>query len=370
MSRSAAEMAASKARAARAREYNTNSKPDFTLLLLDDPAYDSRFGAALNWLTVEFGHGDMKDITIEWAEQKGLDAESLSKIPDFEFSSVGKSVYIINAGGQLSERSIAKMNETIRVLSARGKAIAEKENKKSTVKKFIKIPGHILADEVQDMIILSAADDQALSDIIFDSKLAHNDVNDFINRIRAFLSDWESEDSQCVEMRELMGEEKSTYNRDKYRIALKIAEMLTENIKAERKATKKATGFAAQRAERTVKNIKTKKIDMEYNIVSLPPEEIVGSRVLLTFNTKNRRLGYYVAKEGETLSVKGTTILNFDEEKSFAKIVRNTDKDLAPFRSAKNERRVEVLITENIKGVVHKMNGRVNSDTVILKVFK
>lgn len=370
MSKSAAEIAAAKARAAYAREYNTNSKPDFTLLLLDNPAYDSHFVAALNWLSVEFGHGDMKNITIEWAKKNGLDTESLDKIADFEFSSIGKSVYILNAGGQLRERSMTRLNETIRVLSARGKAIAEKEQKKSTFRKFVKIPGHILADEVQDMIILSSADDQALSELIFDSKLAQNDVSDFTNRIRAFLSDWESEDSQCVEMRELMGAERSVYNRDKYRIALKIAEMLTENIKAERKANKKAAGFSAQRAERAVKNIKTKKIDMEYNIVSLPPEEIVGSKVLLTFNTKNRRLGYYVAKDGETLSVKGTTILNFDENKSFAKIIRNTDKDLVPFRSAKNERRVEVLITENIKGVVHKMNGRVNSDTVILKVFK
>jgi len=370
MSRSAADIAASKARAARTREYITNSKPDFSLLVLSNLEYNSLFGAALNWLTAEFNHADMKNLALVWAEQNNHDAEALAKVAEFEFGSIGKNVYILNEGGELPERVILKMTETVAMLTAKGKTLVEKEKVKSNYKKFIKVPGHILADEVQDMIILKNADDQNLSELIFDSKLAQSDVANFAARIRAFLSDWESNEPQCAEMRDIMGEERSTYNREKYRIALKIAEMLTENIKAERKVNKKKVGYSAYKAERTVKNIKTKKIDMEYNIVSLPPEEIVGSRVLLTFNTKNRRLGYYVAKDDTTLSVKGTTILNFDENKSFAKIVRNTDKDLAPFRSAKNERRVEVLITENIKGVIHKMNGRVNSDTVILKVFK
>jgi hypothetical protein len=171
-------------------------------------------------------------------------------------------------------------------------------------------------------------------------------------------------------MREIAGETRSNIIKSAYRLIIKIIGMVGENIKAERASSKKAKTFKEVRIEKKVKGIKTKKIDTEFNIVSLPADEIIGSKVLLTFNTKTRRLGYFVAKEGMTLSVKGSSIIDFDEEKSMSKILRNTDRDLAPFRAAKNERRIEVLITDTIKGVRHAVTGRLNSDTTILKAFK
>lgn len=370
MSKTAAEIASSKARAARFREMHSNAKPDFSTLILDNPDYYTNLGNCLNWLGTEYNHQNLKDLVIVWAEENGHDHESLIKVPEFKFSSFGKSVYILSNGGQLDLHMQAKMTATLKTLLVEGKKLAEKETIREKYKRFVPNPGVVLADEVQDMIIMREADDQNLSELIFDSKLSQQDVAEFANRIKSFLSDWESDEPQCVEMHERMGVDRVAYNREKYHVTLKIVGMLLENIKAERKTSKKSKTFSEHRAERAVKNLKTKKVDMTYNIISLPPEEIVGSKVLLTFNTKTRRLGYYVATEGATLTVKGTTIQNYDEVKSFAKIVRNTDRDLAPFRNAKNERRIEVLITENIKGVKHELNGRLNVDTVILKAFR
>lgn len=370
MSKSVAEIAASKARANRVRELHNSTKPDFENLKLENPRYEWELTSCLNWLTIEFSIQDLKELVLNWIINNKIDAPNLHKVADFKFSAIGKYVYILNSGGELNERIKGKLDDTVKALIKESVSLASKEEQKEKHKKFSANRGQVVADEIQDLVIQKKADDNTLSEAIFDSDMGHQDVLDFTNRVRAFLVDWESDDTQCVEMRDLVGEERVAYNKEKYHNAIKIAEMMLENIKAEKKVNRKKKTFAEQRAVRSTKNIKTKKVDMTYNIVSLPPEEIVGSKVLLTFNTKTRRLGYYVANDGGALFVKGTTIQNYDEEKSFAKIVRNTDRDLAPFRTAKNERRIEVLMTDNIKGVSHKLNGRLNTDTVILKAFK
>lgn len=370
MGKTAAEIASAKAKEMYFREIHLNSKPDFSKLKLVNPEYQSFLGRCLNWLSAEYNPQNLKDLVVVWAEKNSYDFKSLGKVADFKFSAIGKYVYILENDGEIDLKMQDKFKHTLDILIAEGKKISEKEAKQEKYKKFVPRLGITVADQIQDMIIFSEAEDQKLSDLIFDSNMTHQEVIDFSNKIKSLLGDWEDNDPQCVEMRERMGEERVAYNREKYHVSLKIAGMLLENIKAEKKTNKKKKTFSDYRAEKAVKNLKTKKVDMNYNIVSLPPEEIVGSKVLLTFNTKTRRLGYYVAKEDMKLTVKGTTIQNFDEEKSFSKIVRNTDRDLGPFRNAKNERRIEVLITENIKGVSHKLNGRLNTDTVILKVFK
>lgn len=370
MSKSNAEMAANRARAARTKEYLANSRPNISALVLSNEKYESVFRDWLNWLAATYAPADCKSFALAYVDKNQLPYENLDKVADFEFNQVGKMAFLLNEGGELEERVFNKIKPTFDELELKGKKIADKELMKAKYKKPVRNVALELSDEIQDLIILNSADDETLADMIFKSEMNQIETNVFIARVKAFLSDWEDTDPQFVEMREIMGAEKTAYFLDKYRTVIKIAGMLGENIKATRKSARKNKSFKEQRVERTVKNVRTKKVDMQYNIVSLPAEEIVGAKVLLTFNTKNRRLGYYVAASEEGLSAKGSSILNYDDAVSFSKIVRNPERDLPAFRSAKNERRVEVLITENIKGVTHKLTGRLNADTVILKVFK
>lgn len=370
MSRTAAQIAASKARNDRFRESIAAKEPNFSDLKIGYERYNWLMADCLSWLNEIFSYSDLKDFTLSYVKENELNFKHLDKVPEFEFMQVGKMFYILSKGGELTERIANKNNETLKILEAKGEKISKKEEMKSLTKKAPRDPARELADDIQDMIILGNSSNDELADVIFASNLNQIEANAFVNRIKEFLADWESDDAQCVEMQNLAGDEKTAYFREHYRNVITIAGMFSENIKATRKASKKNKTFKEQRTERKVKNIKTKKIDTTYNIVSLPAEEIIGAKTLLTFNTKNRRLGYYVAVGEEGLSVKGSTILNYDNDKSFSKIVRNPERDLQAFRNAKNDRRIEVLITENIKGVSHTLTGRLNSETVILKVFK
>jgi hypothetical protein len=105
-----------------------------------------------------------------------------------------------------------------------------------------------------------------------------------------------------------------------------------------------------------------------HKIKSINPAEIIGASQLWIFNTKNRKLGVYNTLDAEGLSVKGTTIINFDEVKSVMKTLRKPETILPEIIKGGKVYMRNVMTT--INSVEMQMNGRINKDIVILRVIK
>ena len=135
-----------------------------------------------------------------------------------------------------------------------------------------------------------------------------------------------------------------------------------------KKATKKAAVRKPPAKEKLVKGLKYLKQDAGMKLVSINPVDIVGAEQLWVYNVKNRKLGKYVAEDqGGVLGVKGTTITGFDLNKSTQKTLRKPDEQIKAFLgSSKVELR---KFLENIKTTEIKLNGRINADTILLKVI-
>lgn len=369
MAKTAAQRASARAKALKAKEYHSSTKPDFTELKIGAENYQSVLGQCLNWMSQEFRTPHLKGFAIEWAEDKGYDIDALENATEYSFMGVGNYAFILLQGGELDDRLSTKFIAGMKKAEEEGKGKKKVVEAKEKITKVVRNIPLEYAEDVQDLVILEQADDETVSDLLMNSPMNMVEMGAFAKRVEEFVADWFDNDPQCVEMREIAGEERVAYMRQTYTNVIKIAGMMVENLKAAKKSSKKK-GYAEMRAEKKVKNVRTKKIDTNYNLISLPAEEILGAKIMVVFNTKNRRVGYYVASDDQGLSVKGATIQGFDESKSFSRITRNPDRDLPHIRNAKNERRVEVMLVETIKGVQHKVNGRLNSDTVILKVFK
>jgi len=118
-------------------------------------------------------------------------------------------------------------------------------------------------------------------------------------------------------------------------------------------------------AERVKKLIYQKECT-EYKLVSIDPREIVGAMNVLVFNTKNRKLGIYHAADGGGISVKGSTLQGF-KFSSEQKTVRKPNDTIRPFVSAPGKRTLELFNAIRAKGKT--MTGRINKDTILLKVF-
>ena len=139
-------------------------------------------------------------------------------------------------------------------------------------------------------------------------------------------------------------------------------DMLMQEAKVNRKPRKIKT----LSKDKVVSKLKYMKQDDKLKLVSINPTDLVGSKELWVFNTKTRKLGKYVAAEFNDLGVKGTSITGFDEHKSVQKTLRKPEEQLKEFKAAGKVALRKFL--EDIKAVDIKLNGRINEETILLKV--
>lgn len=148
-----------------------------------------------------------------------------------------------------------------------------------------------------------------------------------------------------------------------YGAVVSACDMIITSQKANQTRTKKPVA-----KDKIVKKLKYQKEDTNLKIASINPVEILDSTELWVYNVKTRKLGKYVAEPHATLQVKGTTILYFDEKQSIQKTLR---KPLEQLTSLSKGNKVFVRkFMDSIKTTDTKLNGRINDQTILLKVTK
>ena len=85
------------------------------------------------------------------------------------------------------------------------------------------------------------------------------------------------------------------------------------------------------------------------------------------FNNKTRKVGFYQASSSEGLGVKGSTLTGFNSEFSVQKTVRKP-LDIVP-NLMKGARKPVDKLYGSVKSVETQLNGRINKDTMILRVW-
>ena len=92
---------------------------------------------------------------------------------------------------------------------------------------------------------------------------------------------------------------------------------------------KKARKPRAISVERMVKNLQYKKTDERYKLQSIDPILIPRCQMVWVFNTKTRKLTQYNAMSRNGITIKGTTLKDYDPDISVSKTVRKPD-DVLP----------------------------------------
>ena len=127
--------------------------------------------------------------------------------------------------------------------------------------------------------------------------------------------------------------------------------------------------------DKLVSKLQYSKEDTKYNLKSIDSKDIITAEQLWVFNTKTRKLGIYVAsvldprglnREGTGLSVKGTSVQGFDPEKSVQKTLRKPEEQLSEFMKC-GPVKSKTFFSE-IKSMEIALTGRINPDTILLKV--
>lgn len=118
-------------------------------------------------------------------------------------------------------------------------------------------------------------------------------------------------------------------------------------------------------ADKKLKSFKFQKESKEFKVVSINPEKVLGADELITFNARYKTLTHFVAVDKSGLDVKGTTILNYDEEKSKSyRIGRNTEAHIET--ALRGGKRAFAKMIASLKTCT--LQHRINENTILLKV--
>jgi hypothetical protein len=124
----------------------------------------------------------------------------------------------------------------------------------------------------------------------------------------------------------------------------------------------------SKKPEQLVAKIKVMEEHKELKLKSVPAKDIIGAMQLWVFNTKNRKLGCYHAIDADGLSVKGSSIINFNESKSVQKTLRKPEATMPEIVKGGKVYLRNAL--DDIRAVESGLTGRLNADIILVRVVK
>jgi len=361
----------------------------------DADKFTAHFRRAMEFYRLESGVKELKVKVVEWMLLQGwdkTDVKTIRKIKDKYFSGtmVGvaaclvKGMPEIHAGFNQGRDTGSWLSaEIAKVLKAGSSDVEEDEDAPKEEKPTVYTPSIqervrdaalAMTVELEDAYESFQTDPENFDPKAFkvlnllkgkDAKAAHaRIIRDFYARDLAELTELASgnADEQLKE-----GYKHRSRKQIKNFIAfLQEIESACNMLMQEAKVNRKPRKTKAVSKDKVVSKLKYKKTEEALKLVSVNPVDIIGSKELWIYNTKTRKLGKYVASEFNELGIKGTTITGFNETESICKTLRKPDEKLKEFKAAGKVALRKFL--DDINATDTKMNGRINEETILLKV--
>jgi hypothetical protein len=354
--------------------------------------FSKHFRISMQWYRLESSGKELKPKVINWMSVNGYTKDQIKAFKDTKDNRCGTTMGAV-AANLLKGMPIvrADFNEGRNTAQWLGNAIAKvlDEGKDDTVdeeieeaKPAVMIPSiqervreatFAMTEEIEDALELFSANPEEFEPKSFkllnllrgkQVKAAHaRIIKDLYQRqYNEYLELQEGKDEQLKEGYSHLTKAQVKKIVTFYQEILSACDMLMQEAKVNRKPRAKKS----KPAEKIVEKLKFLKQDDKLKLVSINPTDILGAKELWIFNTKTRKIGKYVAGEFTELGVKGTSITGFDEHKSVQKTLRKPEEQLKEFKAAGKVQLRKFL--EDIKAVDIKLNGRINEDTVLLKI--
>ena len=328
---------------------------------------------ALNYYSTAYDTKDKRKWVLSYVGK--AKAKLLESIEDSHFIQLGAVIRLKQRDQHLQEHELhfidSKLEALYKIANQQKKVVVVKEEKPSkpvlSVQERIAQAAIDHAGEFEGMI-----DDYVKTGVEpdFASYLKANNVSPQVSKLiaprfekalaelkEAFLG----KDAQLVEGY-------SNFSKVKLRRLIKVYETIAGacdqrvvSAKAERKPRARKEKPAAVLAAK----VKYKLEDTELGVKSEHPSKIVGASEVWVFNTKYKKLQVYRAADDGKLSVKGTTIINYEVAGSGAKTIRKpeTVKDFVGMTKKTFATAYKALKTKEAA-----VNGRLNEDCLIIKI--
>jgi hypothetical protein len=354
--------------------------------------FSLRFRRSMEYYRLEFSGKDLKPKIINWMSQAGYSKDQIAQFKKTRdnrcnvtmgaiAANLLRGMPIVRADFNEGRNTAQWLGEAIQKVITEGaldtndEEVAEVKDSGAviSIQERLREASLSMTEEIEDALESFAADPESFDPKQFkvsnllrgkQAKAAHaRIIKDYYKRQHnEYLELQEGKCDQLKEAYRHLSKPQVKKIIAFYHEILSACEMLMQEAKVNRKPRAKKS----KPAEKIVEKMKYAKANEPLKLVSISPADIIGSKELWVFNIKTRKLGKYVATEFSELNVKGTTITGYDEHKSVQKTLRKPEEQIKEFKSAGKVALRKFL--EDIKAVDIKLNGRINEDTVLLKV--
>ena len=335
--------------------------------------YTNSLVQVLNYYNSAFDNKDKRKWFMSYVGKKTTEFDKLS---DHEFRSIGTMIRLKQRDQPLDQRELDFIDQQVEILRNRAagekiisqfEAQVEKEDKpKVSIQDRVLEAASTHVGEIHGLI-----DEFILNgkDVDIASYLKANEVSPQVSKhipeafsatLKELYEYIDGEDKQLVEGYSNIGKVKA-------KKLIKILESIPDACAQQAVSAKAARKPRAKKVKPpsvVAKNVKYMKENAEFGIKSVAPEKIIGSTEVWIFNTKYKKLQVY--RSTETLGIKGTVILNYDVSTSGAKTLRKPELVKGYADMTKRNLATEF---KNLKTKESAVNGRINEECVILKVF-
>jgi len=145
-----------------------------------------------------------------------------------------------------------------------------------------------------------------------------------------------------------------------------IDELISEAHKiSQTKPMRRKRRVKEKPAEQLVKKLNYASESDSYK--SVPATKIIGAIQLWVYNIKTKKLGVYHAEDARGLSVKGSTIQNFNKTTSVSKTLRKPDDTIQLLLDAGKVKLRTIL--DDLTTKQNSLTGRINTDTILLRIL-
>ena len=336
---------------------------------------DSELGSTLSWYSQNKKSKDSQKYANDFIKKKlKLDASSVVKTKPPQFGFICR---IVTNGGVLSEERQKWFDEQVELIreeiaKVQTNIVIEKVKKGPSIQDRIREKANECIGELEGQI-----------DILIDSKFTANVMPFAVMHTLAikdgqtkFIVDWiktkrnEFDEVLNTDDKELK-EGYSNFSKTEVKKIIAYCDQVIldcQKVSAITTASRKPRKRKAKSPEQLTAKMNFMPEFKELSLTSVKSTDIIGAMSLWVYNTKTRKLGVYHAEDAGGLSVKGSSILNFVESKSMQKKLRKPEQMLPEVLNGGKVFLRNVM--ESIRAVDSKLTGRINADTILLKVTK
>lgn len=363
-------------RVANPKNVVVGAEPVATEIVAGVEGYSVKFINAMNWYSIDGNKNEARKFLREYIRKnRAADLKDFDKVSDKEIRpTYGWIARIISRGAKLSDYHVENFNNYILTIL---KSVAAPVVQKTVIVSNRPSIQNAMNEKVSEYIgTLEGHYDEYIThgtEFSLDSDLKAKEIPQaYVTRIQEWakrrLREWievvEGKDQQ-------INEAYSHYTKtSKKNVAKFFVSMIEDCDKygAFKKANRKPRTIRQKSPVQQTKNLKFKAKDDELGLASVNPVEIVGAQSVWLYNTKSKKLMLYRTDSSQGIQVKGSSLQNYDPEMSEQKTLRKPLEQLQDLMSAGKVQLRKFM--EGIKTKKQDVNGRLNTEVIILKAVK